>query len=264
MSETPSIEPKVSNATLTAALQARGFKQLHQIIHLFAGGSHQHGARLPGKADLDVCGIYVPNADKTLGIDIEEHFVSSTGVKHEKNTSEDTDFALYSLRRWAYLAAKGNPTVLSYLFMPPGESGVWREMIVPYRDIFLASAHTQAFLGYAGNQLKRLQGKLGAGKHGQRDDIQGYDTKAAMHMIRMMHECLELLTTGKMTFPRPEVDLLMEIRTGGWGQARVESYFFALQDEVRARELDSVLPRDIDRGKISNLIAQAYLRHWER
>jgi len=42
----------------------------------------------------------------------------------------------------------------------------------------------------------------------------GYDTKHAMHLVRLMYEGEELLTTGYITFPRPERTELMAIRNG--------------------------------------------------
>jgi sulfur transfer complex TusBCD TusB component (DsrH family) len=41
----------------------------------------------------------------------------------------------------------------------------------------------------------------------------GKDWKALSHAVRVNHEALELLTTGKITFPRPERELLLKIKT---------------------------------------------------
>jgi hypothetical protein len=42
----------------------------------------------------------------------------------------------------------------------------------------------------------------------------GVDWKALSHAVRVNCEALELLTTGKITFPRPERELLLKIKTG--------------------------------------------------
>lgn len=42
----------------------------------------------------------------------------------------------------------------------------------------------------------------------------GYDTKHAMHLVRLMKEAEEVMTTGNITFPRPEVSELIAIRNG--------------------------------------------------
>ena len=42
----------------------------------------------------------------------------------------------------------------------------------------------------------------------------GYDTKHASHLVRLMTEGTELLSTGFITFPRPDAPLLLEIKSG--------------------------------------------------
>ena len=56
------------------------------------------------------------------------------------------------------------------------------------------------FLGFADDQLKRMTGTKGRGKKGQRPEIEakfGYDVKAAMHTLRLLNECKELLSEGR-------------------------------------------------------------------
>lgn len=43
---------------------------------------------------------------------------------------------------------------------------------------------------------------------------EGIDWKALMHAVRVAREAEELLLTGNITFPRPEKDLLLQIRKG--------------------------------------------------
>lgn len=52
------------------------------------------------------------------------------------------------------------------------------------------------------------------GKRTLQTEEDTYDRKALYHAVRISMEALELLKTGKITFPRPEVDLLMKIRLG--------------------------------------------------
>lgn len=243
------------------------------VILAFAGGSRQHGASVSGNSDLDVCGVFIEAPLFSLGIDKFEHFTHSTSDESRRNTPDDEDFKLYSLRYWAFLAAKGNPTILSYLFAqgeivdPAVDSCIWDNFIRPHSTAFLARSHAAAFIGYGRGQLHRMQGQKGQGKHGQRPELEaqfGYDTKAAMHMVRMGHECLELLQEGKMTFPRPERELLLDIRLGKWPQTKVEQYYLELESQIKEAEEKSALPERVDRRKISKIVANAYLEHWKR
>jgi predicted nucleotidyltransferase len=81
----------------------------------------------------------------------------------------------------------------------------------------------------------------------------GYDTKHAMHLVRLMHEGEELLLTGKITFPRPDRDELILIRSGLYTydqlMEKVEGY------DARFEELyeKSTLPHSPDFVAINNL-----------
>jgi hypothetical protein len=108
----------------------------------------------------------------------------------------------------------------------------------------------------------------GRGAHGQRPELitrYGYDVKAASHMIRLMYEGIELLTTGQITYPRPEVDVLLEIRKGLWAQSRVEDNYCNLEYKLKMliESPDCILPPFVDLEEISVIIAQAYLAHWQ-
>jgi predicted nucleotidyltransferase len=252
--------------------------KLSQVILAFASGSSQHGARIEGKSDLDVAGVYVGSPLFELAIGNEDprkkgHVTQGTSDQYEKNTAADTDLKAYTLRRWAGLAMKGNPTILSYLFAPTAikdsyitHPSVWDLYILPNRSLFLASSHAACFLGLGESQYKRMLG-IGTGKHGQRDeliDVHGYDTKAAMHMVRSMDECLEFLQTGFMTFPRPNVSTLLEIRRGEWGMERIKDEYNRLRAAVQEAELTSPLPPNCDREAINKVVVEAMIHHWKR
>lgn len=253
---------------LIAKATEQGFQHAASLIHVFAGGSDQHGAKDPNKeSDLDVCGVYIEPSRLCLGLDKEEHFIASTGDDTSRNTSADKDIALYTLRKWAFLAAKGNPTVLSYLFMPIvfGPAGIWTEVAVNYR-LFIAKDHVEAFIGFGRSQYGRINGKRGKGKHGQRDEIihvHGYDTKAAMHMIRMMYDVITLLDTGWMTFPNPKyVGDLVDIRMGKYTLPQVNEMYLELERVAYVAARQSRLPQSIDRSAISKLVADLYAEHY--
>ena len=83
-------------------------------------------------------------------------------------------------------------------------------------------------------------------------------------MVRSMDECLELLSTGHMTFPRPNVATLLEIRKGGWGMERIKDEYNRLCAAVQAAEKNSSLPPKCDREAVNKLVVEAMLDHWNR
>jgi len=230
------------------------------------GGSELHGAKVKNTDDLDIYGIYLEPPELVLGLDKQDFYVWSTVGDERRNGPDDIDVCLYSLRKWAGLAAKGNPTALHFLFSqnyaPQPEP--WEE-ILKHRNVFLSRQASTQFGGFAEAQLRRLQG-IGAGMKGQRHELigaHGYDIKAAMHVIRLLNEGIELMRSGTITLPRPEKELLITIRTGNYGSLdRVLSLANTLFAELEKAEHESQLPEKVDKTKISAVVSEMYLRFW--
>jgi uncharacterized protein len=247
---------------------ALGFpKDRAEIIHAFVGGSALHGVKLQGTDDTDIYGVFIEKPWLALGIDGMEHFVTSTSPQTRRNVASDVDVMCYSLRKWAALAVRGNPTILHSLFTPAGRNETEWAVILQRREIFLARTHARKYIGFAEAQLKRMQGLRGAGKHGQRPEIIdkfGYDTKAATHTLRLLYEGIELMKEHCVTLPRPprERELLLEIRRGEWSQDRVIRHAGRLHRNLEESSARSSLPETVDRTTVSNLVSELYIANW--
>jgi uncharacterized protein len=252
---------------LVSAVEQSQFPYLDNLIHLFVGGSELHGAKGKDTDDLDIYGVYLEPPALVLGLDKQDFYVWSTAGNERRNGPDDIDVCLYSLRKWAGLAAKGNPTALHFLFSrnyaPKAEP--WVE-VLKSRDLFLSRQAALQFRGFAEAQVRRLQG-IGTGKKGQRHEligVHGYDIKAAMHVIRLLNEGIELMRSGTITLPRPEKELLITIRTGNYGSLeRVLSLANTLFFELKEAETKSGLPEKVNRTRISALVSETYLRFWD-
>jgi hypothetical protein len=89
------------------------------------------------------------------------------------------------------------------------------ETILLRRDLFLSKKAYHSFKGYAYAQRQKLTVK--------RDNMTGrtelalkygYDVKFASHLIRLLLECLQLLTENTLTFPLPNNNLVRDIKLG--------------------------------------------------
>ena len=247
-------------------MRLSGFDRFESLIHLFVGGSELHGAKVGKTDDTDIYGIYIEGPEHALGLSPQEHFVWSTAGNERRNGPDDVDLTLYSLRKWAGMAAKGNATALHFLFAQPREvpPQTWKK-IQASEDVFLSRSSAKQFLGFADAQFKRLTGEKGSGKKGQRPEYigkYGYDTKAAMHGLRLLYECKELMQHGRITLPRPEKDLLIEVRSGSWTFEKVLRHAQHLFKEVEDSVIQSPLPEKADRSAISRLVAETHLEFW--
>ena len=230
----------------------------------YVGGSQAHGAKLGATDDTDWYGLYIPPAMKMLGLEREEHFVFTTGGKVGGNGPMDVDVCLYTLHKWAGLAAKGNPSALHFLFAPLTHTTKTWNRVAARPEIFLAKTHVKPFLGFADDQMKRLLGEKGQ-KNIHRAELEtqhGYDTKYAMHVIRLYGEAKELMKTGRITLPRPNRDELIEIRKGKYRLSEIRELGMQLEVEALTASVTSPLPAKVDRGAISELITEVQLEFW--
>jgi uncharacterized protein len=262
------MSPSKKQRSLLTLVDESGFDSPDSLIHLFIGGSELHGAKVGKTDDTDLYGVYIEEPEHALGLNPREHFVWSTAGSDRRNGPDDVDVTLYSLRKWAGMAAKGNATALHFLFADPREvtRKTWRK-IQKNREVFLSRNSAKQFLGFADAQFKRLTGEKGSGKKGQRPEYIGkfgYDTKAAMHGLRLLYECLELMQRGTITLPRPEKDLLIEVRSGSWRFEKVLQHAQRMFKEVEDAVKSSPLPETVDPGAISRLVAQVHLEFWKQ
>lgn len=237
------------------------------VIHLFIGGSELHGAKVGATDDLDIYGVFLDVPAVVLGLEPRRHFVWSTARDDRRNGPEDVDLTLYSLRRWAQLAAKGNATALHFVFANATATSneLWG-MVQARRDLFISKQSAAQFLEFAGSQLRRITGEQGRGAKGRRPEYEsvfGYDTKAAMHCLRLYLECIELMRLGTITLPRPEREFLIEARSGNWTLERFLSEAEGLRREAEDAAQKSSLPETVDVRAISELLAKVYLTAWQ-
>ncbi len=247
---------------------AHGFpRERGRLIHALVGGSQLHGVKLEGKDDHDIYGIYIETPESCFWEGFP-HFVTSTAPDNVRNKAGDVDVICYSLRRFARLAAAGNPTILHMLFTPAdSQEDFWRAVIAS-RDLFLAKAHAHKYKGYADAQLRRMMGDRGRGKHGQRPELEqqyGFDVKAAMHVLRLLHEGIEFVSSGWVTLPRPEPERskLVAVRRGEWSQGRVVAEANRLFADLDAAAENSPLPECVDLDAVGRLVTQICLDAWE-
>lgn len=245
--------------------EANGFPYRSEMVNLFVGGSGLHGGRVEGKNDDDFYGVYVePPEIVVSGLQSYPHFVWSTSESHERNRPGDMDIVFYGLKKWAGMAVVGNPTALGFLFAPNlTPSPLWAR--IQGSGLFASKEHAGPFEAFARQQLDRVLGVRGKGKHGQRPELEekyGYDTKAAMHVIRLLSEGIEYMRTGRITYPRPERHLLIEIRLGKFGMESIKAMAESMFGELERAQADSPLPERVDVRAVSAFVTDCYMQHW--
>jgi hypothetical protein len=124
-------------------------------------GSHLYGTNTD-KSDLDLKGIGLPTIDQILheektGKKMKIIYRHSTGKNNNKNTSEDVDTEIYSLKYFIELALEGQTVALDMLHAPK-EFWMLHHLLWYYiysnRSSFY-SKNLHSFIGYARRQAAK-------------------------------------------------------------------------------------------------------------
>lgn len=81
----------------------------------------------------------------------------------------------------------------------------------------------------------------------------GYDTKHAMHLVRLIRMGKEILEQGLVLVKRPDAEELVAIRNGAWTYDQVVTYAENMEQIMEASQKTSPLPREPDRVGIDKL-----------
>ena len=238
----------------------------HEILRVLVG-SGLHGTAIDGQDDRDEMGICVEPPEYVIGLRQFEQYIFRTQPEGARSGPGDLDLIVFSLRKWVRLALAGNPTVLLPLFVPDEQVVVRSELGDELRAMAGAIVSRQAgprFLGYLGAQRDKLLGRRSAAPRRELVERHGFDTKLAMHMVRLGVQGVELLETGRITLPMPEpwLSWCRALRRGE--RSAQEALETAAELELRLRELldSSPLPPEPDAGRIDAWLVDAHQRAW--
>ncbi len=232
-------------------------------------GSGVHGTAVDGQDDRDEMGICIEPPEYVCGLEAFEQYIFRTQPEGHRSGPGDVDLTIYSVRKWMRLAVQGNPTVLLPLFVSDSDVIVRTELGDELRALapsILSRRAGERFQGYLSAQRDRLLGARG-GKHTNRQElieIYGYDTKYAMHMVRLGVQGVELLETGTISLPirEPWLTWLRDLRHGR--HSRTEALEAAGELEARIVALldTSPLPAEPDMAAVNRWLVSAHRRAW--
>lgn len=94
--------------------------------------------------------------------------------------------------------------------------------------------------------------------------MHGYDTKHAMHALRIGHQGHELLTTGAITLPVPEPtrSALMSVRRGEPTLSEVIDELHGLTARLEHALVSADMPDEPDRQSVDRFSIAAYQDAW--
>ncbi len=250
-------------------------QELHKALKdwcVLAGyrGSIAHGMFVPSTDpnsidDKDLMAVVVPPPEIYLGLNQFGHKGNGT----MELAFDEWDLVVYDLRKIVSLLAKGNPNVLSLLWLNENyyleQSFAGRELI-KNRDLFANRSVYNAFTGYAHGQLKKMtnatfEGYMGQKRKGLVEKF-GYDTKNAAHLIRLLRMGIEFLRDGELYVEREDAAELLAIKRGEWKLERVQEKADQLFGLAQEALLHSNLPKQPDMERINHLLVRLIIATW--
>ncbi len=90
----------------------------------------------------------------------------------------------------------------------------------------------------------------------------GYDTKNAMHLVRLMRIGYECLTEGIYKVKRPDAKELLNIREGAWSYDKLKEYAENMDIKIKDAVTYTKLPEKPDYEKIKKVIVEMQDNSW--
>lgn len=211
-------------------------------------GSTAHGTGLDGVEDYDEIGLMTQPIETLVGLSPGTDTITHRPGRSEGERSGpgDWDLVVHGARKFCKLTASGNPSMIVALFGPRRQVTELGLELLDNHKWFWSQKCRPRFLGYAHSQRERLLGVRG-GKHTNRPELierYGFDTKYAMHMVRLGFQGIEYLQTGRLELPMADArgDLLRSIRQGQLSLDAVIAQ--AEANEEQLAHLDSDAPHE--------------------
>lgn len=228
-------------------------------------GSTVHGTAIEGQDDRDEMAVFVEPPENVCGLVPCDHYIYRDQPEGVRSQPGDLDLTMYSLRKFCRLATQGNPSVLLLLWLPSYlcETEIGKELLA-LREAFVSQQAGRRFLGYLVAQKMKLKGERS--RTVNRPDIvakYGYDTKFAMHALRLGYEGIELVRHRQLTLPvaEPELTTLRAVRSGqidfGGALELIDNA------EAQLRDLVGECTWEADVDAINSFMVHAHLKHWQ-
>jgi len=230
-----------------------------KLILLGHSGSISYGLNTKS-SDIDIKGIFIPSEEYLISVFKHVEQVSIPKTNIDDKLLEGTIFALGKYLR---LAHNVNPNILELLFLEKkyiiyiSEEG--RELI-KNRNMFLTKKVKHSYGGYAFAQLQRMD-KINENVNQNRIRLErvkkyGYDSKNALHLLRLLETGIEILTEGKLYVQRTDASFLLSVLDGKYTLQEIQNMAKNKMDLLRLAYVNSKLPSDLDIEKVEKLYSK--------
>jgi hypothetical protein len=223
---------------------------MERVIYLTRAGSKSYGTDTP-ESDVDIRGIAIPPVEYFFGT--QKHF--------EQAMQAEPDIVVYGLQKFIRMLTGCNPNALELLFTEPEDQIEVHPIaakLIEKRDLFVTQLAARTFLGYAQSALISLHRSItfiDIKNQKRRDRVAkfGFDTKNAMHLVRILRMGKEILSGKGVVVRRPDAQELLGILNGDWPLEDIQTWASVAESEIESILKKSPLPAEPDKAAIEKL-----------
>lgn len=235
-----------------------------EVLTVTEAGSTAHGISV-GLDDLDFTVVRIESFDElVVGDSRAQSQMIRTKPEGERSQPGDIDLNVYTLRKFTWLAANGNPSVLMILFAPK-EMRILDRSFPAERlaDVTRTKRAGEAYLGYLRKQLDKWQGNVTMGiSRPELVEAHGFDTKFAAHAIRLGIQGVEYLNTGQISLPmtEPTASKIRSLRAGQMSEDEALAWVRTVEADLITAHQTSQLPERADPAVVRGFLVGEYSR----
>jgi uncharacterized protein len=226
-------------------------------IYIVKAGSHAYGMAT-SESDHDFRGITIPPLNYHFGLEKFEQAEKKETLDYYKHPGKlewpkDSEIVIWSLQKFATLAANGNPNMLELLFTDPSDyilTSDYMDKLLSIRDAFVSKVLKYRFSGYAMQQLKRMRNHYrwtnDPPKQPTRED---YGIENISIPKDQLHACDKLIEfqVDQWLVDQTELSEDIKIQLGAQTIRMVNAILEQVQVEVKIDKIKDILERAANR-----------------
>lgn len=227
-------------------------------------GSIAYGASTD-RSDIDLYGFCVPPKEdifphlrgEIVDFGRQKQRFAQWQEHHIQDGDLEYDITIYNIVKYVHLCMENNPNMVDSLFTPHDcvqHITPIGQLLRDNRKMFLHKGFYHKCRGYAYSQLNKMSNRTPKSKRYWMIEKYGFDIKYASHVIRLLCEAEQALTTGDLDLRR-DAETIKAVKRGEWSEQRVRDWFadreHALQELY---ETSDAIPYAPDEDAIKQLL----------
>jgi predicted nucleotidyltransferase len=243
------------------------------VIYETIMGSYTYGVATE-TSDFDTMGVCIPPKELVFphltgaieGFGRQKQRFTCYQKHHVKICDRVYDLNVYNIVHYFHLCMENNPNMIASLFTPQDcvlHCTQVGNLIREKRHLFIHKGCWHRFKGYAYSQLHKIRTSVAeaGGNRAQIIEQYGWDTKFGYHVVRLLDEVEQLLSTGDLDLRRNAAQLKAIRR----GEINMEELFIWATEKEKSLERlyeTSKLPYGPDEKAIKEVLLNCLEMHW--